>query len=193
MAGYDRHYGWGSLADADERRSGRSVGHAAQGRDSYAGRDWAEDNGRASRRDTNYFAESYGSRRGRSEREPRSSAVREDRLGRIWAQRNDRGSGTYSGRDDGAYRRGERDGDRGFFDRAGDEVRSWFGGEEAERSRRLDRARDDRERRYRARGPRHGGCDRSYERGRGQSGDARASGAGRAAAYHDRGYAGGDR
>jgi hypothetical protein len=34
--------------------------------------------------------------------------------------------------------------DRGFFDRAGDEVRSWFGDEEAERRRRLDERYDDR-------------------------------------------------
>jgi hypothetical protein len=34
--------------------------------------------------------------------------------------------------------------DRGFFDRAGDEVRSWFGDEEAERRRRLDQRYDQR-------------------------------------------------
>lgn len=47
----------------------------------------------------------------------------------------------------GAPRRASRDWDRegedrGFFDRAGDEVRSWFGDEEAERRRALDRQRD---------------------------------------------------
>jgi hypothetical protein len=36
----------------------------------------------------------------------------------------------------------DRDEDRGFFDRAGDEVRSWFGDEEAERRRRMDEMRD---------------------------------------------------
>jgi hypothetical protein len=35
-------------------------------------------------------------------------------------------------------RRHDRDDDRGFFERAGDEVRSWFGDEEAERRRRRD-------------------------------------------------------
>jgi osmotically-inducible protein OsmY len=41
------------------------------------------------------------------------------------------------------YERGERRGDdRGFFERAGDEVRSWFGDDEAQRR----RTRDDRER-----------------------------------------------
>ncbi len=34
--------------------------------------------------------------------------------------------------------------DRGFFDRAGDEVRSWFGDEEAERRRRVDERYDER-------------------------------------------------
>src|ERR1700750_1993788 len=34
--------------------------------------------------------------------------------------------------------------DRGFFDRAGDEVRSWFGDEEAERRRRIDERYDER-------------------------------------------------
>jgi osmotically-inducible protein OsmY len=39
--------------------------------------------------------------------------------------------------------------DRGFFDRAGDEVRSWFGDEEAERRRRMDeRERERQERSY---------------------------------------------
>jgi hypothetical protein len=41
--------------------------------------------------------------------------------------------------------RNER-GERGFFDRAGDEVASWFGDEEAERRRQMDRMRDERER-----------------------------------------------
>ena len=45
-----------------------------------------------------------------------------------WAERNDRG---------------QQD-DRGFFNRAGDEVRSWFGDEEAERRRRMDERDDER-------------------------------------------------
>ncbi len=65
---------------------------------------------------------------------------------------SDRGNEARYGRPDG-----DRD-DRGFFDRAGDEVRSWFGDEEAERRRRYDerdeerhgsdRDRDDRLRNY---------------------------------------------
>ena len=45
-----------------------------------------------------------------------------------WADRNDRGQPD----------------DRGFLDRAGDEVRSWFGDEEAERRRRMDERYDER-------------------------------------------------
>jgi hypothetical protein len=50
--------------------------------------------------------------------------------------------------------------DRGFFERAGDEVASWFGDEEAERRRREDQMREERERGY---GERYG---RNENRGR---------------------------
>ena len=46
----------------------------------------------------------------------------------------DRGSGRWSG-EQGRERGGGRDDDRGFLERAGDEVRSWFGDDEAERRR----------------------------------------------------------
>jgi hypothetical protein len=56
----------------------------------------------------------------------------------------------FSGRDrDRDWRGHDRDrgnpDDRGFFERAGDEVASWFGDEDAERRRREDRMRDERE------------------------------------------------
>jgi len=59
------------------------------------------------------------------------------------------------------YRGGRRRGaeDRGFFERAGDEIRSWFGDEEAERRRRVDEIRKGT---YAGRGPR--GYRRSDER-----------------------------
>ncbi len=57
-------------------------------------------------------------------------------------------------RDDRNEARGGRS-DRGFFERAGDEVASWFGDEDAERRRREDRMREEREGRY-------GGGNRSY-------------------------------
>ena len=55
--------------------------------------------------------------------------------------------------------------DRGFFERAGDEVASWFGDEEAERRRREDQLRDERERGFsgRERGHRQ---DWNRDRGR---------------------------
>jgi hypothetical protein len=53
--------------------------------------------------------------------------------------RGDRDYGRDLGR--GRY---EDPNDRGFFDRAGDEVRSWFGDEEAERRRRMDERYDER-------------------------------------------------
>jgi hypothetical protein len=61
-----------------------------------------------------------------------------------WRGSDDR----FSARDrdrDGDWRAQDRD-ERGFFERAGDEVASWFGDEEAERRRREDRMRDERER-----------------------------------------------
>ena len=63
--------------------------------------------------------------RGGSERYGRTTTLR---------PQDYRGS-NYSGPRDQRY--GGSD-DRGFFDRAGDEVRSWFGDEEAERRRRMD-------------------------------------------------------
>lgn len=85
--------------------------------------------------------QSYGYRpEGRGREQERGYARGEDR-----SYNRDRG---YGGAD---YRAGRVDygprertpadydyDDRGFFDRAGDEVRSWFGDEEAERRRRLD-------------------------------------------------------
>lgn len=84
-----------------------------------------------------------------------------------WRERN-------AGRDDrrGDYRgRGFEygDEDRGFFDRAGDEVRSWFGDEDAERRRERDRLHYEREQGWSGRGERDYGYygsdyDRSSDR-----------------------------
>jgi hypothetical protein len=63
--------------------------------------------------------------------------------------------------------------DRGFFERAGDEIASWFGDDDAERRRREDQARDERERSFNPRYRDHGrdfgrerGLDRDRDRGR---------------------------
>jgi hypothetical protein len=61
-------------------------------------------------------------------------------------------------RDERFETRGRRD-ERGFFERAGDEVASWFGDEEAERRRREDQLREERERGF-------SGRDWDRERGR---------------------------
>lgn len=64
--------------------------------------------------------------------------------------------------------RGYRE-DRGFFERAGDEIASWFGDEEAERRRREDQMREERERGFRGREHERGigrDWDRDEERGR---------------------------
>jgi hypothetical protein len=59
-------------------------------------------------------------------------------------------------------------GERGFFERAGDEVASWFGDEDAERRRRDDQMRDQRERGW-------GSRERDYGRDWGRYGQAESS------------------
>jgi hypothetical protein len=82
----------------------------------------------------------------------------DDRYGNRWRgergqsgrDRDDRGGSGGYGRDDG----------RGFFDRAGDEVRSWFGDDEAQRRRETDERRWEQEQRMsggRDNDPRSGG------------------------------------
>lgn len=63
----------------------------------------------------------------------RGDRERERGYGRPRSQRYEEDNGRYRGGRDQEY-----DDDRGFFDRAGDEVRSWFGDEEAERRRERD-------------------------------------------------------
>jgi len=75
-------------------------------------------------------------RRGRGYDDRESDYDRGDRSGRF--ARSDRDDGFERGRGDYDYD------ERGFFDRAGDELRSWFGDEEAERRRRLDARYDER-------------------------------------------------
>ncbi|PVE21653.1 hypothetical protein DC522_25455 [Microvirga sp. KLBC 81] len=63
----------------------------------------------------------------------------------------------YGGRQERDY--GQRGGERGFWERAGDEVSSWFGDEDAERRRRMDEQRGGQ---HRGRGPK--GYTRSDDR-----------------------------
>ncbi len=81
------------------------------------------------------------------------------------------GRDRHSGRGYGRYNRPPEDyddDDRGFFDRAGDEVRSWFGDEEAERRRRWDARQDERD--YYGSSPRSGRDDDQRPRGYGAQG-----------------------
>src|SRR5690349_17365343 len=64
----------------------------------------------------------------------------DDRYGNRWQGRDDRGEWRGEGR-------GGRGDDRGFFDRAGDEVRSWFGDDDAQRRREMDERRWEQEQR----------------------------------------------
>jgi hypothetical protein len=66
------------------------------------------------------------------------------------------------------WERGSRSGgrdERGFFERAGDEVASWFGDDEAERRRREDRMRDERGRSFSGGPGREDRSDRFRDRG----------------------------
>lgn len=66
---------------------------------------------------------------------------------------------------DEAERRRRYDEERGFFDRAGDEIRSWFGDEEAERRRRIDEVYDERYERDHPRSRYEGGRYARYSAG----------------------------
>ena len=84
-------------------------------------------------------------------------------------------------RRDRGYRRDER----GFIDRAGDEVRSWFGDDDAERRRQLDDRDQMRERGYRGSGRSHSSY---YDRGAYTRPVDRESLGDRGSAFSDRGY-----
>jgi hypothetical protein len=97
-----------------------------------------------------------------------------DEHSRWFDDRSDRG---WRGQDNQQHR-GGRD-ERGFWDRASDEVASWFGDDDAERRRRYDQRRDERDEggRDRSRGEHSafgrgwGNSDRDYDRGYGRDYD----------------------
>lgn len=111
------------------------------------------------------YDDRYGGRGGRSYREENrgwqsrgdQSRGNWDRGDERWRDRSqERWSGSSYGRGDDRWSRGREDDDRGFFGRAGDEVRSWFGGDD-----------DDRERGYRGGGRDTRWRDEDRERGGG--------------------------
>jgi hypothetical protein len=119
----------------------------------------------------------------REERSRWSGDRNDDRSGRNWRDDN-RGQG---GRDD-----------RGFWDRASDEVASWFGDDDAERRRRQDQTRDERE--HGRPGERGsigrgwgGSSDRDYDRGYGRDYDRDRSTWQRSEAGRDQSSYGGSR
>jgi len=136
---YDRRYG-GYSGDRDYGAYGSSDRER-----SYGGQDrWEDDRARA-------YGD-YGSYGG-------GSASRDYR-GERFNDRSDNRRRRWEGYDRDSY----SDQDRGFFDRAGDEVRSWFGDEEAERRRREDE-RNDRysQRGYESQGSSYGGYRSRHE------------------------------
>ncbi|HEX8126545.1 MAG TPA: DUF2171 domain-containing protein [Allosphingosinicella sp.] len=83
----------------------------------------------------------------------------DDRDDNRWRDERNRGERGGGWRDESRGGSG-RDDDRGFFDRAGDQVRSWLGDDEAQRRREMDERRWEQERRMRGRHghePRSGG------------------------------------
>jgi len=152
--GDDRSTFGGSSSGPDYGDYARSSGR--WGDDSWAGRYGREDGWRASERgygnpsdrgSTGVEYERGGYRYGGRDEPRRTGSFGDGRYGQSWGQ-----SSRYQG-DDNRYRSGS-DQDRGFFDRAGDEVRSWFGDDDAERRRDQDQ--------HRGRGPK--GYSRSDER-----------------------------
>ncbi len=97
-----------------------------------------------------YDTERYGPSRGREVRGSSSG----------W--RGDNPDRDRYAREGGRPHRGQGDDDRGFIDRAGDEVRSWFGDDEAERRRQEDQRRYEREHGYAAD---RSNSDRNLDRG----------------------------
>ena len=104
-------------------------------REGWRGRDssiFSDDDDDRSRRGSGRWSSDYGRERGgwsgRGDEQRDWDDGRREELG--WGR----------GRHD--QRGGGGDDDRGFFERAGDEVRSWFGDEEAERRRERDMGRD---------------------------------------------------
>lgn len=91
----------------------------------------------------------------------------DDRDDNRWRDRDNRG---WRGEGRGGYGRGGDD--RGFFDRAGDEVRSWFGDDDAQRRREMDERRWEQEQRLsggRDNDPRSGGFGGGWGNQRGAS------------------------
>jgi hypothetical protein len=127
----------GGEFDRDERGGFDRGAYGARDDSRGGGRDGGRDRGRQEFGSTDY-AQSFRERGGHSGPQsgrPNGYDDRQNHGGRSGGREGDRGG--YA-REPQGY---DHD-DRGFLDRAGDELRSWFGDEEAERRRDLDARRD---------------------------------------------------
>ena len=153
--GYDQRgeYRGGSRQDFGGRYNEGRYGEGRSGDYGYRNeRDQGRESYRSGDRDQGYRTASYGdSSRGYGYTGDRYG--RDDRQGRYEQGRYDQGRyeqgrgqdrRPQSGGDYGRQPQGYDYEDRGFFARAGDEVRSWFGDEEAERRREADAQYDER-------------------------------------------------
>jgi hypothetical protein len=127
---YSQDYGSGRDYTYSSARDYTAAGELERGRGGQGARGWQDDDDRHDR------GRSYRSYRseGRGWDDARSDYYR----GGVSSQRGggDRGERSYD-RGPGRY-----DDDRGFLERTGDEIRSWFGDEEAERRRERDQRYD---------------------------------------------------
>ncbi|WFT78277.1 BON domain-containing protein [Methylobacterium sp. CB376] len=169
----DRDYGQGRHGrdDDDWRRREREPGamDVAFGRgmgSNYEGRDMSgrgQDRSRYTGGDNDYYGGFYGADqgygRGRSDRPSQGGYGRGDYGARDYGRGGSRDyTRSYDDRDVTGYR-----GERGFLDRAGDEISSWFGDDEAARRRERDAAQGDQGAQHHGgRGPRN--YQRSDER-----------------------------
>jgi osmotically-inducible protein OsmY len=149
---YSRGYG-SRYYTGDEQGRGFGGGRDLGGRSyrSSYDRDWGETSSEGGyNRDSgrSYGSAGFGDRRERSSEQDYQGTFRPPNYGRDFQTNQPR---THRG-EAGA-------GDRDWMDRASDEVSSWFGDEEAERRRRMDKMRD---KNFRGRGPK--GYRRSDER-----------------------------
>lgn len=148
--GYSSHYYTG-----DEQGRGFAGGRDLGGRSyrSSYDRDWSEtpSSERGYNRDygRSYGSTGFGDRHARESEREYQGTFRPPNYGRDFDR-----STTHRN-----YRGESQTGDRDWLDRASDEVSSWFGDDEAERRRRMDKMRD---RNFRGRGPK--GYRRSDER-----------------------------
>lgn len=130
---------------------GRYMGDRDEGSNSY--NDWRSSSGNDYGRD--YL--NYGSERGANQRGG-DEYDRSNYEGRNYNRGSNFGGGSY-GSDYNRNRRGQERDDRGWWDKASDEVSSWFGDDDAERRREWDRQRSGQ---HRGKGPK--GYSRSDER-----------------------------